>query len=117
MNGEQKRFAETQAINEAAFAWLEKADEADIVLIAGDLSFNGKKKSNEVFSKLLHDFKEKSGKRIYIVTASHDFNDTPFCFSESGRGTVDVTKFSELLGYYGDFGYRDAIAFNEEHLS
>ena len=117
MDGEQKCFAETQTINEAAFAWLEKADDADIVLIAGDLSFNGEKKSNEVFSKLLHDFKVKSGKRIYVVTAGHDFNDSPFCFSEGGRETVEGTKFSELLDFYGDFGYRDAISFNEEHLS
>lgn len=40
MEFEQKCFAETQAINEAAFEWLEKADGADTVLIAGDLSFN-----------------------------------------------------------------------------
>lgn len=117
MDGEQKCFAETGAINEAAFAWLEQADEADIVLIAGDLSFNGEKKSNEAFSKLLHDFRDKSGKRLYVVTAGHDFNQSPFCFNDSGRGTVEGTDFSELLGYYGDFGYKDAIAFNEKHLS
>lgn len=117
MDGEQKCFAETSAIDTAAFAWLEQAEDADIVLIAGDLSFNGEKKSNEAFSKLLHDFKEKSGKQIYVVTAGHDFNDSPFCFNDSGRGTPEGTKYSELLGYYGDFGYKDAIAFNEEHLS
>ncbi len=117
MDGEQKCFAETQAIDEAAFAWLAGADDADVVLIAGDLSFNGEKKSNETFSKLLHDFKEKSGKRIFVVTAGHDFNDSPFCFNESGRGTPEGTAFSELLGYYGDFGYKDAVAFNEKHLS
>ena len=117
MDFEQKCFAETQAINEAAFEWLEKADEADIVLIAGDLSFNGEKESNEAFSKLLHDFKEKSGKRVYVVTAGHDFNEKPFCFNENGRGTPEGTKFSELMGYYRDFGYADALKFNEEHLS
>ena len=117
MDGEQKCFAETQAINEAVFEYLAKANQADIVLIAGDLSFNGEKESNEAFSKLLHDFKEKSGKKIYVVTAGHDFNDTPFCFNESGRGTVEGTKFTELYDYYKDFGYTDAIAFNEKHLS
>ena len=66
MDGDQKCFAETQAINEAVFAWLETADQADIVLIAGDLSFNGEKESNEAFSKLLHEFKEKSGKRFML---------------------------------------------------
>ena len=117
MDGEQKCFAETQAINEAAFEWLEKADEADIVLIAGDLSFNGEKESNKAFSQLLHGFKEKSGKRVYVVTAGHDFNEKPFCFNENGRGTPEGTKFSELMGYYRDFGYADALEFNEEHLS
>lgn len=104
-------------INEALFEWLETADQADVVLIAGDLSFNGEKESNEAFSKLLHDFKEKSGKKVYVVTAGHDFNDAPFCFRESGKETVEGTKFPELYSYYGDFGYKDAVAFNAEHLS
>ena len=117
MDSEQKCFAETQAIDEAAFAWLEKADDADIVLIAGDLSFNGEKESNIAFSKLLHDFKEKSGKRVYVVTAGHDFNDNPFAFTENGRYTPEGTKFSELYDLYREFGYDEAIAFNREHLS
>ncbi|MBR6701615.1 MAG: metallophosphoesterase, partial [Clostridia bacterium] len=117
MDGEQKCFAETQAINEAAFDYLAGADEADIVLIAGDLSFNGEKESNKAFSALLHDFKEKSGKRVYVVTAGHDFTDNPFCFDENGRGKPEGTKFTELYDLYKDFGYTDAIAFNEKHLS
>ncbi|MBR6361145.1 MAG: metallophosphoesterase, partial [Clostridia bacterium] len=117
MEFEQKCFAETQAINEAVFAWLEKAQDSDIVLIAGDLSFNGEKESNIAFSQLLKEFKEKSGKKVYLVTAGHDFNDNPFCFDENGRGKPEGTKFSELYGLYKDFGYTDAIAFNEEHLS
>lgn len=117
MDDEQKCFAETQAINEAVFDWLADAKDADIVLIAGDLSFNGEKESNIAFSQLLHDFKEKSGKRVYVVTAGHDFNEKPFCFTENGRGTPEGTKFSELYGFYKDFGYTDAIEFNEKHLS
>ena len=117
MDFEQKCYAETQAINEAVFAELTDATEADIVLIAGDLSFNGEKESNAAFSKLLHEFEEKSGKRVYVVTAGHDFNDHPFAFDDTGRLEPEGTKFSDLLGYYGDFGYRDAIAFNEAHLS
>ena len=41
MDFEQKCFAETENINKAAFEYLAASDEADIVLIAGDLSFNG----------------------------------------------------------------------------
>ena len=117
MDFEQKCFAETESINRAIFAYLEEAKEADILLIPGDLSFNGEKESHEAFSQLLHEFQKKSGKRVYVVTAGHDFNDNPFAFNENGRYTPEGTKFSDLLGYYKDFGYSDAIAFNEEHLS
>ncbi len=117
MDGEQKCFAETEAINNAVFSYLADAKDADIVLIAGDLSFNGEKESNKAFSALLHDFQEKSGKRVYVVTAGHDYNDHPFSFDDTGRHEPEGTKFSELLGFYRDFGYSDAIAFNEEHLS
>ena len=47
MHYEQKCFAETESINKSVFDWLKNADEADTVLIAGDLSFNGEKKSHE----------------------------------------------------------------------
>ncbi len=117
MDGEQKCFAETQAINEAAFDYLTKATEADIILIAGDLSFNGEKESHVAFSKLLHDVQQKSGKRIYVVTAGHDFNEHPFAFNESGRIEPAGTKFSELYDFYRDFGYDSAIALSKEHLS
>ena len=117
MDYEQKCFAETEAINKAVLDYLEKDDRADIVLIAGDLSFNGEKESHEAFTKLLHEFKEKSGKKVYVVTAGHDFNEKPFAYTDEGRITVEGTKFSELYDYYIDFGYDDAIAFNKEHLS
>ena len=117
MDFEQKCYAETQAINEAVFRYLEKADQADIVLIAGDLSFNGEKESHEGFSRLLHEFREKSGKRVYVVTAGHDFNDHPFAFNDGGRFEPEGTKFTELYDYYKDFGYTEAIEFNEKHLS
>lgn len=117
MDFEQKCFAETQAINEAAFAYLEKCDEADIILIAGDLSFNGEKESNIAFSKLLRDFREKTGKKVFVVTAGHDFNDAPFAYNDTGRITPEGTKFNELYDLYKDFGYTDAIAFNKEHMS
>ena len=117
MDGEQKCFGETEAINKAVLKYLETADEADILLIAGDLSFNGEKESHKDFSALLADLKEKSGKKIYVVTAGHDFNDTPFAYDGGDRITPEGTRFDELLGFYGKFGYEDAIAFNEEHLS
>ncbi len=117
MDSEQKCFAETQSINEATFKFLETANEADILLIAGDLTFWGERECHEDFTRLLHEFKEKSGKKIYVVTAGHDFNNNAFGFNENGRFPLETVGFDELYDYYKDFGYSDAIAFNKEHLS
>lgn len=119
MHYEQKCFAETESINKSVFAFLEKADEADIILIAGDLIFNGEKKSHEGFLKLLHSLKAH-GKKIYVVTADHDFKwkegDT-FAFGKDGKYSPDHTTRDELTTLYADFGFGDAIAIDKEHLS
>ena len=117
MDGEQKCFAETQSINEAVFDYLTDAKEADILLIAGDLTFWGEKPCHDDFVKLLREFKEKSGKKIYVVTAGHDFDNNSFGFNENGRYSIESASFSELYDYYREFGFDDAIAFNKEHLS
>lgn len=116
MDFEQKCYAETAAINEAVFDYLANDDRTDIVLIAGDLSFNGEKESHKSFVKLLQKLKA-SGKDIYVVTAGHDFNEHPFAFDENGRKEPEGTKFEELYDFYRDYGYDSAIAFNKEHLS
>ncbi len=116
MQGEQKCFAETAEINKAAFKWLEKTEEADTILIAGDLSFNGEKKSHLEFIKLLKKLK-KSGKKIYVITAGHDFNDHPFCFDEEGRKEPEGTKREELFDLYYEFGFKDALFVHRESLS
>ena len=119
MHYEQKCFAETENINKSVFEFLKKADEADILLIAGDLIFNGEKKSHEGFLKLLYSLKEH-GKKIYVITADHDFNWDQwgtFAFGENGRYNPEHTTRDELIGLYSDFGFGEAIAIDKEHLS
>ncbi|MCR5485253.1 MAG: metallophosphoesterase, partial [Clostridiales bacterium] len=117
MDGEQKCFAETESINRAVFDFLSERDEADIVLIAGDLSYDGEKESHREFSRLLHEFSEKSGKKIFVVTAGHDCNKTPHAYNDAGRYDIEGTSFGELYDFYRDFGYDDAIEFNRERMS
>lgn len=116
MRYEQKCFAETQSINEAVFDWLENAHEAKTVFIAGDLSFNGEKESHLEFIRHLHKLRE-SGKKIYVITADHDFKEHPFAFDDTGRLEPEGTSRDELFDLYYEFGFSDAIALDREHLS
>lgn len=116
MQYEQKCFAETSAINKAAFEWLGNSDEADTVLITGDLSFNGEKLSHLEFIELLKTLRAK-GKRIFVITAGHDFNDHPFAFDETGRLEPEGTKREELYDLYYEFGFSDALSVHRESLS
>ena len=116
MRYEQKCFAETEVINKAVLSYLAESDLADIVLIAGDLSFNGEKESHLAFVEELKKLKQ-SGKRVYVITAGHDFNDHPFSFDETGRHEPEGTKREELFDLYYDFGFSEAIAVDREHLS
>ncbi len=116
MDFEQKCYAETPYINDAAFDYLANQTETDTILIAGDLSFNGEKASHEEFVTLLNKLKD-AGKDVYVVTAGHDMEQNPFQYTEDGRQHVEAIKFFDLYDYYRDFGYDKAISFYRENLS
>lgn len=117
MDFEQKCYAETAAINDAVFEYLKNQTRADVILFSGDLSFNGEKASHEEFSQKLKDLQD-SGKDCYVVTAGHDIEPHPFAYDEEhGRKPVEGIRFEDLYGYYRDFGYDKAIAFNQKYLS
>lgn len=116
MHYEQKCFAETESINKSVFRYLGETDLADTVLIVGDLTQNGERKSHEKFIKLLYELKEK-GKRVYLITADHDWKSDPFAFGENGRYMPEPTPKEELINLYSDFGFADALAVDKEHLS
>ena len=119
MHYEQKCFAETQSINEAAFAWLENAHDAENVFIVGDLVFNGERESHKEFIEHLYRLKA-SGKRVFVVTADHDFKQTReecFAFDDTGKTHPENLPREELFDLYKDFGFGDAIAVDRQHLS
>ncbi len=116
MRYEQKCYAETQAINESVVNWLKEADEADIVLVAGDLSFNGEKESHLGFIALLNELKS-AGKQVYVVSADHDINPDPFAYDGGDRITVEAIDRPDIFDLYYDFGFSQAIAVDKKHLS
>lgn len=109
---EQYFVKESSAIVKSTFARISDDEETDIVIIPGDLSKNGEKESHISFIKELNVLKEKN-KKVYVITAGHDYNDNAYVLKDEGRSPVEGTDYNALCDMYRDFGYGEAIAFDE----
>lgn len=111
-HSDQKCMAETGAIIDAAIDWLLQSD-IDIVLVAGDVSCDGEKESHLDLIPKLRRLKE-GGKRVILITATHDYSDNPKRFVGDERLPATPTPREELPELYHDFGLDEAIACNAQ---
>lgn len=111
--GDQQCRAETGAIIDSAFELIANDKDTDIVLIAGDLTCNGEKEGHLEFIKKLQRLKA-SGKRIYLITATHDYNDAPAPIIKGTDQKASPTSRAELPGMYAEFGRNEALSVHEE---
>lgn len=109
---DQKCLAETGAIIDAAVDWLLQS-EIDIILVAGDVSCDGEKESHLELIPKLNRLRE-AGKRVILITATHDYSETPIRCVGDERLPATPTTREELLELYHDFGLNEAIAFHAE---
>ena len=109
---EQYFVKESHAIVSSVFNKIIEDKKTEIVIIPGDLVKNGEKESHTSFIKELYRLKE-NGKKVYVITAGHDYNDSAYILKDDGRVPVEGTDFDDLCNMYRDFGYSDAIAFDE----
>ena len=65
-------FSRSEEIVEHTFDCLCKNDTPDIVLISGDLTYNGERTSHDEMKAALKKLQQK-GKRVYVITATHDY--------------------------------------------
>ena len=112
MSREQYFMKESGEIIDSVFNKIAEDKETDIVIIPGDLTKNGEKESHKSFLKQLYKLKE-SGKKIYVITAGHDYNEHSFAFKNDERIEVEGTDFADLYDMYYDFGYKEALAFDK----
>lgn len=112
MATEQYFVRESSAIVKSTFARISEDKETDIVIIPGDLTKNGEIESHKSFIKELYKLKE-SGKKIYVITAGHDYGEFSYAYKNDERIQVEGTDFNALCDMYRDFGYGDAIALDE----
>lgn len=117
LNGrsDQVCINESEAILDSCFNTLSERNDSDIILIAGDLTNNGERANHEEMIKKLRALKEK-GKRVYVITATHDYGLVLLDDDGNNLSTGGVPR-RELRQMYDEFGFSDAIAVDEQSMS
>lgn len=113
---DQKCVAETAAVIDAGFAQIAADKDTNIILIPGDLVYRGEYKSHIGFRDRLYKLKEQ-GKRIYLITARHDYGGNPVEFVGEDEIPVEEMKREDLRDYYRDFGFDEAISEHKKSMS
>ena len=116
MQREQYFMAESSDIVKATFSEIAKDKTVDTVIIPGDLSKNGEIESHKSFIKELYKLRD-TGKKIFVITAGHDYGEKSRAFVGDERIEVDGTPFGSLREMYADFGYSQALSVDESTLS
>ncbi len=109
---DQKCVAESGAIIDAAFAELAADKDNEIVIISGDLTYDGEKISHDLLLKKLQKLKD-AGKRIFVTFATHDFDNNARGYTEIGEFKLEEYTRAELREHYKDFGWSEAVS---EHV-
>ncbi len=106
----QKLLAESPEVLEEAFRQIKNDSESEIVLISGDVTNNGELNAHKEFIAMLRDLKKK-GKRVYVITATHDFRNNGVTDGYNGDHVYDVPTASRemLFDMYREFGPDEAI--------
>ena len=94
------------------------SDESEIVLVSGDVTTRAEREAHEGVIRLLRSLKER-GKRVYVITATHDFHDGDVTRKYVGDEIVQVpsVKRDELFDLYREFGPDEAISVHRDSMS
>lgn len=114
----QKLLAESPEVLDEAFRQIANDGESDIVLISGDVTNNGELNAHAEFISMLRNLKAK-GKRVYVITATHDYRDGGVTDGYKGDDVYDVPTAlrSMLFDMYREFGPDEAIAVHMPSMS
>ncbi|MCC8073633.1 MAG: metallophosphoesterase [Clostridiales bacterium] len=115
----QKVIKDTDLVIKAGFDMLCEDTSTDIVLLAGDTTRDGELASHKEFIEMLRDLK-KRGKRVYVITATHDYRYKGIAKGYVGDKEIDVPAVEErhdLWDMYYEFGPNEAIATHPDSMS
>ena len=102
----------------ACFEQIKADTRTDIVLLAGDTTTNGDFDSHKEFIEMLRDLK-KAGKRVFAITATHDFQDNgeTDSFATGEKVKIPAAKREDLFEMYREFGPDQAISVHMPSMS
>ncbi len=109
---------DSPAVLTTAFAQMAKDSESNIILIGGDTTSNAEFSSHEEFINLCRALKA-TGKRVYTITATHDFHGDGKTNDYNGDEPVrvDCARREDLYEMYREFGMDEALSVHKESMS
>lgn len=115
-SGDGKQLGYIEEITDA-FINEVKQKKPDVLIIDGDLTNNGEKKSHEDLAQKLEQVKA-AGTLVYVVPGNHDINN-PWARSFKGdkQYKTDFISDKDFSTIYGDFGYNTAASRDKNSLS
>lgn len=100
-----------------AFVEEVKKERPDLVILSGDLTYNGEKESHEEFTEKLGEL-EEAGIPVIVIPGNHDINNPQAAqfVGDTFLGAENITpeEFEEI---YQDFGYNEAVSRDPASLS
>lgn len=104
---------------EIMMAFLEQIEKEkpDVLVLSGDLTKNGEKKSHEALAERLKRL-EHAGIPVVVIPGNHDIN-SPYACGFRGDETYSAQQISakQFAEIYKDFGYKEAISRDPYSLS
>lgn len=103
----------------ACFEQIKADTRTDIFLLSGDTTTNGDFDSHKEFIEMLRDLKN-AGKRVFVITATHDFQGGDFCtdsFITGEKTRIPAAKREDLFEMYREFGPDQAISVHMPSMS
>lgn len=106
-------------IDQITDAFLEEVirQEPDVLILSGDLTLDGEKKSHEELAQKLYEV-ENAGIPVLVIPGNHDINNHHAAqFRGQDRLPAEFTTPAEFREIYRDFGYDEAISEDRTSLS
>lgn len=114
----QKIIKDSDLVIKAGFDILCEDTSTDIIVLAGDTTKDGEVASHKEFIEMLRELK-KRGKRVYVITATHDYREGGVTDGYDGDKKIQVPAVEsrhDLWDMYYEFGPNEAIATFEKSL-